>query len=139
MDDMTFSTDPSLCISAWGTDIAALTGRVADSVIGTPYHEVLPHLLVEGRDALIEAARLRESLVLKNYRINCLYSSITADITIEPQFTSAKELQGIVVTVAPSTACAIAAKLSRSEQLIRIGRIASSLAHGVRNPLNAIK
>jgi two-component system nitrogen regulation sensor histidine kinase GlnL len=139
MTDLTFSTDPGLCIRSWGKEIANLTGRSAESVVGSRYHEVLPPFLLDGKDALGEAVRLRKPLLLKDYRINCLYSGLTADVRIAPHMSPANDVQELSVTLEPTANCAVFAKLSQSQQLIRIGRVASSLAHGVRNPLNAIK
>jgi two-component system nitrogen regulation sensor histidine kinase GlnL len=139
MKELMFSTDPALRISSWGAEIAKITGRSAESVIGSSYSEVLPAILVDGKDALREAARLKEPLELKSHRFNCLFSGLTTDIRISPKLSLEKELEELVITLALTSTCAVEAKLNQSQQLINIGKIASSLAHGVRNPLNAIK
>ena len=48
-------------------------------------------------------------------------------------------MREIRVIVRPHAPCAAARKLGEAQRLIDIGKIASTLAHGVRNPLNAIK
>jgi two-component system, NtrC family, nitrogen regulation sensor histidine kinase GlnL len=45
----------------------------------------------------------------------------------------------VLVAIHPHASCAAAKKLQQSKKLIDIGKIASTLAHGVRNPLNALK
>jgi two-component system nitrogen regulation sensor histidine kinase GlnL len=45
----------------------------------------------------------------------------------------------VKVTMLPFSTCSVANQLNQSQQLINIGKIASTLAHGVRNPLNALK
>ena len=45
----------------------------------------------------------------------------------------------VEVAIYPFSTCEMAQKLQQSQKLIDIGKIASTLAHGVRNPLNAIK
>jgi two-component system nitrogen regulation sensor histidine kinase GlnL len=45
----------------------------------------------------------------------------------------------VEVAIYPFSTCEMAQRLQQSQKLIDIGKIASTLAHGVRNPLNAIK
>jgi two-component system nitrogen regulation sensor histidine kinase GlnL len=58
---------------------------------------------------------------------------------ISPIKSRDQKVDGAKVLIYPYSTCAVAKKLLQSQKLIDIGKIASTLAHGVRNPLNAIK
>ena len=85
------------------------------------------------------AAQRKQPVLFQAYSIPCLYTRVTADISIEPDVSPSGDVQEIRVTVRPHAPCAAARKLGEAQRLIDIGKIASTLAHGVRNPLNAIK
>ena len=139
MKPLFFHTDSNLCISVWGEEIAQFTGKPPEITLGNKYYEVLPLISLEGKDALAEAVRLNSSLSLRRYHIPCLFAQITADIEILPLDSEYGNVKEIKVTIFPATSCTVARKLNESQKLISIGKIASTLAHGVRNPLNAIK
>ncbi len=139
MKSLFFHTDNNLCISVWGDEIAQFTGKPAEMTLGNKYYEVLPLISLEGKDALAEAVRTNNALSLKKYDIPCLFAQISADIEIIPLDSAYGNVKEVKVTLLPATTCTVAHKLNQSQQLINIGKIASTLAHGVRNPLNAIK
>lgn len=139
MKTISFHTDGNLNINTWGEEIAGFTGKSPETTIGRKYYEVLPFISLEGKDALAEAVRTDNALSLRKYQIPCLFAQITADIDIVPVKSVYGNINAVKVTLYPSSSCTIAHKLNQSQQLINIGKIASTLAHGVRNPLNAIK
>lgn len=139
MQPLFFHTDNNLCISIWGDEIAKFTGKPPEMTLGNKYYEVLPLISLEGKDALAEAVRTNSALSLRQYQIPCLFAQISADINIIPLGSAYGNVKEIKVTMVPATTCTVAHKLNQSQQLINIGKIASTLAHGVRNPLNAIK
>jgi two-component system nitrogen regulation sensor histidine kinase GlnL len=131
-----FRAGADLRVTAWDDGIAGLTGRAASECIGRKYHEVFPRIFIGDRDALLAALTDKKQLRLVRHPFNCLIDRIEADITITPETGGA----GVVeVTVVPSSTCSVARRFQDSQRLIDIGKIASTLAHGVRNPLNAIK
>jgi two-component system nitrogen regulation sensor histidine kinase GlnL len=85
------------------------------------------------------AAHRKRPVVFEGYSLPCLFAHLKADITIDPVRNGNGLIDEIRVTVRPHTICSAAKKLTDSQRLIDIGKIASTLAHGVRNPLNAIK
>ena len=139
MKSLFFHTDSNLCISQWGDEISQFTGKPAKMTLGNKYYEVLPLISLEGKDALAEAVRTNNALSLRKYDIPCLFAQISADIEIMPLESAYGNVKELKVTLLPATTCTVAHKLNQSQQLINIGKIASTLAHGVRNPLNAIK
>jgi two-component system nitrogen regulation sensor histidine kinase GlnL len=139
MKEIYFSADKKLCIRSWGKEVAEFTGQTSTNIIGSKYYEIFPRIFIENKDALSEAIRYDKALSLKGYSFNCLYGRIKADIKIKPIKSSNLKCDSVKVIITPHSTCAVAKKLHQSQRLIDIGKIASTLAHGVRNPLNAIK
>jgi two-component system nitrogen regulation sensor histidine kinase GlnL len=140
MKSLTFRTDNKLCIRSWDKDIASFTGQSASQIIGTKYYEIFPRIYTDDRDALAEAIKKKKTISYKGYSFNCLYGGIKADIKISPvKSRNNNKVDAVKVLISPHSTCIVAQKLHQSQKLIDIGKIASTLAHGVRNPLNAIK
>jgi len=139
MKTLSFTIDTNLCINTWGDEIAHFTGKSSEMCQGSKYYDVLPSIYLEGSDALAEVVRTNKPLFLKQIRIPCLFAHINTDIDIIPVKSERGSADEVKVTLMPTSTCAVAHKLNQSQKLIDIGKIASTLAHGVRNPLNAIK
>lgn len=139
MKELCFSTDKQLNIRFWNGELARLAGKSTTDVAGMKYYEVVPRIFLKDRDAVSEVMKKRKPMTFKKYYFPCMAGGIHADITISPILSDSKKIDGAKVMMQPHTMCAVAEELNRSQRLIDIGKIASSLAHGVRNPLNAIK
>lgn len=134
----TFSTDKDLCITDWSEDLARLTGKEASQVRGRKYFEVLPPIFSDGEDALSTVLREKKTLVVRNHIFGCILDHTDADIRISP-FRATGEVKAVRVTLSRLSPCPTATSFRTSQRFIDIGKNASTLAHGVRNPLNAIK
>ncbi|MCL4490819.1 MAG: ATP-binding protein [Nitrospirae bacterium] len=134
-----FCTDGRLRINSWDGKIAGLTGRPSYTVLGKKYFEVLPRIFVEGKDALAAALKEDRKLSFKKYCLNCLHGRIDADIKISPLKDADGKVVKVKVVISPYSTCLMAVKFQNLQRLVDIGKTASTLAHGVRNPLNAIK
>ncbi len=138
MIELSFTTDTRLCINS-GKNLGAITGRPDSQIIGRKYYEVFPRIFVENEDAVAKAIEKNKPLSFKGYVFNCLYGYTKADIEIRPIHPPTNNSDAVTVFITPQAPCDMAKKLHQSQRLIDIGKIASTLAHGVRNPLNAIK
>lgn len=138
MKTLSFVVDHNLYISEWGVNIEVYTGQSSPEVIGKKYYDVLPRLCTEVNDAIVEAIHNKKSFHFEKYNFNCLHCSIEADITITHLNGSAGDNK-IQVLINPLSGCCFREDYIKSQGFIGIGKIASSLAHGVRNPLNALK
>jgi two-component system nitrogen regulation sensor histidine kinase GlnL len=132
-----FCTDKQLRICSWEKEIAEFTGRPASSALGYKYYEVFPRLVIDRKDAISLVIKSKKPFTLKKYSFPCLYGGLTADIKIKP--TPYQNNSHVTVAIHPHEGCSVAKNLQQSKKLIDIGKIASTLAHGVRNPLNALK
>jgi two-component system nitrogen regulation sensor histidine kinase GlnL len=134
-----FSTDRKLSIIAWDDEISRFTGKPPSAVLGKKYFDIFPRIITDDRDAISTVFDKRSSLTLRRYCFNCLIGhQMYADISIKPVITR-NAVSSVEVSIVPDSTCSVTQNLQRSQQLIDIGKTASSLAHGVRNPLNAIK
>lgn len=133
-----FSADKELRITSWSDELARLTGKEAPEVRGRKYFEVLPPILSEGKDALSRVLKENKDLVLKDYVFGCMLGQMRADILVTPVRTAGR-VTAVEVTLPDLSPCPVAINFRNSQRLIDIGKNASTLAHGVRNPLNAIK
>lgn len=139
MESVSFSTDARLFIKSWGKDIVEYTGKTFSEVKGKKYFEVLPRIFTGNADAVQQAMKKGKTLSLKEYGIHCLSGQLAADITVRPLKSRTGTVSGAKVTITPTRYCEAMNRLRGSQKLIEIGKMASTLAHGVRNPLNAIK
>lgn len=137
MKEFTFFTDRELRLRSWHDGLAG--GKTATGLVGKKYYDLFPRIFIGERDALLVAAQRKRPVVFEGYSMPCLYAGAKADISIEPVVSQMGSVNEIKVTVRPHSPCAAAQKLDESQRLIDIGKVASTLAHGVRNPLNAIK
>jgi two-component system nitrogen regulation sensor histidine kinase GlnL len=106
-------------------------------VIGNKVKEVFPLLHDKIASALNDGRKKR----IKNLKNMCFMGTgISGDIQINPVKDEGGEITEVSVILDNiSGECPLDKKLAESERMIAIGKIASTLAHGVRNPLNAIK
>lgn len=104
----------------------------------SPYSDILPRIMLAEQDMVHQVLRDGQPLRLPRVDFPCFFGMIQAEVEILPRFGEGGIL-GAQVQIRKTGHCSLAERLSQSEHLIDIGKMASSLAHGVRNPLNAIK
>ncbi|RNC64654.1 MAG: sensor histidine kinase [Desulfuromonadales bacterium] len=136
-----YSFDVTLDLTISSCDEAAEQGIGAPSslLVGKPYYEVFPRLWYQDRDAVAEVAQSGKPLLLRDYSVICILGKTSADIRIEPVRLQENVMSGVHVSVCTSETCSRAYELKGASTLIDIGKVSATLAHGVRNPLNAIK
>jgi two-component system nitrogen regulation sensor histidine kinase GlnL len=135
-----FCIDNKLRITNWKGKTIDPKEQSTSCVVGEKYFNLLPRILFENKDAISTALRKNTPVILKGYRFNCINGqNIITNIKIKPLKALNGKLKEAKVTVYPVSTCDLEKQLHNSQYFIDVGRIASSLAHGVRNPLNAIK
>jgi len=133
----TFTINKKMLINAWDERIAELTGEPASIAVGKKYYDMFPRLLIRDKDAVLFVIEKQKKLVLKRQSFHCILYRVMADIKIEPILT-ARGLKGVAVTVF-NISTASGHSTEDVQRLLAMGKTASSLAHSIRNPLNAIK
>ncbi len=137
MDKCEFSLDKTMAIKSWGPDMETLCHRPAGEVIGDNIKNVFP-LLHDKILPVFENGRERR---LRSVKHTCFMGTyLSADIRIIPVKNSKGDVIGANIVLSNVAGnCPATKKIADSEKMIAIGKTASTLAHGVRNPLNAIK
>ncbi|MEK6529225.1 MAG: ATP-binding protein [Nitrospirota bacterium] len=132
-----FTVDSAFTVKTWGLEMEKLSHRQAHSVIGVRMDKIFPGLYE--KTALVAADGKKR--LIKNFMSTCfLGTDLSADIQLDPvkdKNGTVKEVSVVISNI--SGGCPLNKMMSDSEKMIAIGKIASTLAHGIRNPLNAIK
>jgi two-component system nitrogen regulation sensor histidine kinase GlnL len=132
-----FIVDKSLAITSWNVSMEKLSHIPAKNIIGNKVDRVFPLL----HDEILLVFGGGKEKKIKQFRNNCFMgTNLCADIRIVPE--KKKKEQVVSVSVFFDNIkgeCPLNKELVTSEKMVAIGKIASSLAHGIRNPLNAIK
>lgn len=139
MDSYTFTIDNELKLTSWDRNLELLHLKTTDEVRGIPYFEILPRISQGGNDVLAEVLKSGKPQCLTGFRIYCFSTFSEADVFITPLKDELSRVVGAEVKVELQSGCALAQELLSSKTIISIGKESITLAHGVRNPLNAIK
>jgi two-component system, NtrC family, nitrogen regulation sensor histidine kinase GlnL len=139
MKELTFTVDKNLRIRSWNDDLKMLTGADASDAVGKKYTNLFPPFLKNDKEAVGEVLKKRRTVNLKQCHFRCLSHYREADIKIAPIRNANGSGHHVQIVLVPSEPCSVGQQLIDAQKLIAIGKIASMLAHGVRNPLNAIK
>lgn len=119
--------------------MSELTGEKKSAVLGRKYYNVFPRIMSGDRDCILSVIEKKKKRVfLRGYHFYCPIDCLHADISIKP-LTDEKGVKGALVSLSNISSCSKVENLQMSRRFIDIGKTASSLAHGVRSPLNAIK
>lgn len=134
-----FSVDKRLRITSWGKESEADSGNSIHEIKGIHLSKVMPLIYGNAKDQILSVFENGKPVKLRERKIICFCGRKKADIHITPQ----KDLNGNVRKVDVTTMLRPDSKstirLKQSERLLNIGKVAATLAHGVRSPLNAIK
>ena len=132
-----FTLDRKLRVNAWDERLEELTGEPGSAAEGKKYYEVFPRIFFRDSDAAVFAMEKRRRVSIKKHAFHCLFSLATADLVIQPLLTS-KGVKGAEIKISNIV---LNSGFSTEEirHLITMGKASSTLAHGVRNPLNALQ
>jgi two-component system nitrogen regulation sensor histidine kinase GlnL len=134
-----FKVDKDLKINSWSDDLEIIYGKSFAEVQDIPYYKIIPRINQNNKDAVKQVLKTGKSLILKGSRITCFFGDSNASIRIAPLKNESGKVNGANIVISAFPSCAIWRKLKQSQRLMDIGKIAATFAHGVRNPLNAIK
>ncbi|MBI5408101.1 MAG: GHKL domain-containing protein [Nitrospirae bacterium] len=132
-----FAVDSALAIKTWPPNMEKLSHRPAAGIIGKKVDKIFP--LLQGKIELVFNDGKKRRIT--DFRNTCLMGTdLSSDVYINPVKDKKGKVGEVHVEFDNVTGeCPLGRRLSDSERMIAIGKVASSLAHGVRNPLNAIK
>lgn len=134
-----FSVDKRLRIISWNEELEKIYGKSSFTVQGIPYYKIIPRINKGGTDAVTQVLRNGRPIKLKGYQIPCFCGEMKADIQITPLKDKKGKIRCANIIIEAQPSCSISKSLKQSQRLVDIGKIAATLAHGMRSPLNAIK
>jgi two-component system nitrogen regulation sensor histidine kinase GlnL len=134
-----FSVDRALKINSWSKELEVVYGKSSTEVRGIPYYEIIPRINQNNKDAVMQVLKTGKPMSLKRNHITCFCGDGKASVRITPVKNKMGKVNGANVAINAYPSCAIWRRLKQSQRLLDIGKIAATFAHGVRNPLNAIK
>jgi len=134
-----FTVDDDLRLMSWNTEFKKMTGKYNKKMKGSLYYETIPLINNGEVDAIREVLNTGKPSKLKMNRRICFHSDMMSDVEIAPRIDRRGKVCGAHVRIVADHRCDIINRYRESQKLAYIGKIAATLAHGVRNPLNAIK
>lgn len=131
------SVDNAFIIRSWDPNMEKLCHKSAQDAIGVKLDKIFPMLYEKVSKIFIDGKKKQ----IKNFQNPCFRGSdLAADIQLNPIKDKKAKVKGVsIIFTNISGGCFLDETLSSSEKMIAIGKVASTLAHGIRNPLNAIK
>jgi two-component system, NtrC family, nitrogen regulation sensor histidine kinase GlnL len=132
-----FTLDRDLRVKTWDDRMQELTGEPASAAKGKKYYQVFPRVFFRESDAAAFSMEKRKRVSIKKHAFHCFFSSATADLIVQPLLTS-KGVKGAEIRVS-NIALNTSYTTEEIRHLIAMGKAASTLAHGIRNPLNALQ
>jgi two-component system nitrogen regulation sensor histidine kinase GlnL len=134
-----FSVDKELKINSWNGKLEKIYGKSLLEVQGIPYYDIVPRITKDNNDAIILALKRGRPVILNECHVTCLCEEVKGSIRITPLRDTTGKVSGANIVVNAYPSCAVWKKLKESKGLPDVGKITATFAHGVRNPLNAIK
>lgn len=139
MYDLKFTVCRSLVIRSVDMFMGEAGVEVSTRMVGQPYQRFFPILMENGDDAVQNVLREGIPMFLRGHRTDCFCGKILADISITPLYQSNGSVSGAEIVREVVSLCDRTDSVWQERQLVDIGKASAALAHGVRNPLNAIK
>lgn len=139
MNSYKLTVDQDLVIRSVEFPRDDMVSLFAAELVGQPYHGFFPVVLESGEDAVKKVLREGFPLIIKGVQTLSLCGEVQAEIHITPLRGVDGSITGVEVNRQVGSGCHMLETLRRERRLIDIGKSSAALAHGVRNPLNAIK
>jgi two-component system nitrogen regulation sensor histidine kinase GlnL len=135
---LVFAVDNRLRITSWCKELESACGNSIHEIKGMHLSKVMPFIYRNAKDQIMNVFESGKPVTLRGRQIICFCGRKRAVVRISPQKGSNGEVKHVNVTTSSSDSKTLT-RLKQSERLLNIGKIAATLAHGVRSPLNAIK
>jgi two-component system nitrogen regulation sensor histidine kinase GlnL len=130
-----FSVDRKLRMHSWSPELERRAGKSSNGLRGVPYYRIVPRLLTDnGKDAVAKVIEEGKRSILKGVGIVDMDGITGKNILIAPLKSAEDEIVGAEVSFVLRDA---ARKKERTPLMDY--KISSTLAHGMRSPLNSIK
>ncbi len=126
-------------IISWDKNSSRIYKKPASEIHGLAYYKVIPRIKKGSKDAVLDVIKTGTPITLSSYQSLCFYGQPKVYVRIIPQKDDKGKINGANVFIRQHSGCIAFDNLRETKRFSDIGKIAATLAHGVRNPLNAIK
>jgi two-component system nitrogen regulation sensor histidine kinase GlnL len=134
---ISFTIDDGLKLKSWSGEFEKIWGGKTPKIENCFFHEILPvnNATVNSVKRVLKDGK---PVRLKEVKLSCPYGFCAIDMNIAPL--DRKNLSnGVKISLAPAFICQKELQASDSVPMEEISSTVATIAHGVRNPLNAIK
>jgi two-component system, NtrC family, nitrogen regulation sensor histidine kinase GlnL len=135
---LVFAVDNRLRITSWCKELESACGNSIHEIKGMHLSKVMPFIYRNAKDRILNVFESGKPVTLRGRQIICFCGRKRAVVKIIPQKDNNGKVKHVNVTTSSSDSITLP-RLKQSERLLNIGKVAATLAHGVRGPLNAIK
>ncbi|KAF0182310.1 MAG: two-component system NtrC family nitrogen regulation sensor histidine kinase GlnL [Nitrospirae bacterium] len=129
-----FTVDAQLRITGCDRAFEQAFMTSQELAVGAHYADFVTALADKGKDLVLNAMQSGGPIILNSYLVRSFCGVYSLDISIAPIFDETGVVSGAQVSVCPDSI-----GNRHMQKLVDIRKLASTLAHGTRNPLNAIK
>jgi two-component system nitrogen regulation sensor histidine kinase GlnL len=130
-----FSVDKKLRMHSWSRELERRARKSSNGLRGVPYYRIVPRLMTDnGKDAVAKVIKEGKRSILKGAGIFDMDRMTAKKILIAPLKSGEDEIVGAEVSFELHDA---AQKKERTPLMDY--KVSSTLAHGMRSPLNSIK
>jgi two-component system, NtrC family, nitrogen regulation sensor histidine kinase GlnL len=134
-----FTLNNKLKIISWCKELETLYGKSIHEIGGMHLNRIMPMHNKDCKDKIMSVFENGKPLTLRGQRLICFCGRQKTDFRIVPQKDRNGKVKSVDITVSPYPDHTAITDLGQSQRLLNIGKVAATLAHGVRSPLNAIK
>jgi two-component system, NtrC family, nitrogen regulation sensor histidine kinase GlnL len=134
-----FTLNNKLKIISWCKELETAYGESVRQIGGMHLDKIMPLHNTDCKDKIMSVFENGRPLTLRGQRLICFCGRKKADFQIAPRKDKNGKVKSVDITAISYHDHATIAGLRDSQRLLNIGKVAATLAHGVRSPLNAIK
>jgi len=136
---LALTVDDKLRITSWNKEFEKLHKDLLSKNRRVRYNAIMPLIIKSGEDAVKLVLKSGKPVKIQGQQLCCLCEKAYADIQISPLKDKNGNITSAQIIIKPRLSCDTYQNFEQYDRFTEIGKVAATLAHGVRNPLNAIK
>jgi PAS domain S-box-containing protein len=126
-------------IESWNRGAEQIFGYSSDDAIGKPIFSLMSEESQHTFRSTVETMKAGEEVVVETTACRCTGEAVDVSVSLNPRLEAPGTLVGYSAIIRNVTDRKIAEKaLLQAEKLASVGRLASSIAHEINNPLEAV-